>query len=95
MTPSAASPMVPVTMMLSPGFAVARRTMAPCGTAPNAVIDTDSGPVYSLPLEEVLLADCAELVRDCSVVGVPTPEGARFVRDGKALSFARPSYSHF
>jgi acyl-CoA synthetase (AMP-forming)/AMP-acid ligase II len=41
------------------------------------VIDTDDGPVYSLPLEEVLLADCAELVRDCSVVGVPTPEGAR------------------
>jgi len=37
------------------------------------VIDTATGPVYSLPLEEVLLADCAELVRDCSVVGVPTP----------------------
>ncbi|HEY3014657.1 MAG TPA: class I adenylate-forming enzyme family protein [Nocardioides sp.] len=39
------------------------------------VIDTATGPVYSLPLEEVLLADCAELVRDCSVVGVPTPDG--------------------
>jgi acyl-coenzyme A synthetase/AMP-(fatty) acid ligase len=41
------------------------------------VIDTDDGPVYSLPLEEVLLADCAELVRDCSVVGVPSREGGR------------------
>jgi len=39
------------------------------------VIDTTAGPVYSLPLEEVLLADCAELVRDCSVVGVPSPAG--------------------
>ncbi|MET9618758.1 class I adenylate-forming enzyme family protein [Kitasatospora indigofera] len=39
------------------------------------VIDTVSGPVYSLPIEEVLLADCADLVRDCSVVGVPGPPG--------------------
>ncbi|WP_328957757.1 class I adenylate-forming enzyme family protein [Kitasatospora purpeofusca] len=39
------------------------------------VIDTSSGPVYSLPVEEVLLADCAELVRDCSVVGVPGAGG--------------------
>ncbi|MFJ4670127.1 class I adenylate-forming enzyme family protein [Kitasatospora purpeofusca] len=39
------------------------------------VIDTPSGPVYSLPVEEVLLADCAELVRDCSVVGVPGAAG--------------------
>ncbi len=35
------------------------------------VIDTADGPVYSLPIEEVLLADCDALVRDCSVVGVP------------------------
>lgn len=35
------------------------------------VIDTAAGPVYSLPIEEVLLADCDEIVRDCSVVGVP------------------------
>ncbi|WAL74929.1 class I adenylate-forming enzyme family protein [Kitasatospora sp. YST-16] len=41
------------------------------------VIDTLDGPVYSLPLEEVLLADCAELVRDCSVVGVPHPAGGQ------------------
>ncbi|TYC66683.1 long-chain fatty acid--CoA ligase [Streptomyces sp. CB01881] len=39
------------------------------------VIDTTSGPVYSLPIEEVLLADCADLVRDCSVVGVPGAVG--------------------
>ncbi|GAA1402070.1 acyl-CoA synthetase [Kitasatospora putterlickiae] len=39
------------------------------------VIDTVAGPVYSLPIEEVLLADCAELVRDCSVVGVPGTAG--------------------
>ena len=41
------------------------------------VIDTASGPVYSLPIEEVLLADCADLVLDCSVVGVPAEDGAR------------------
>jgi acyl-coenzyme A synthetase/AMP-(fatty) acid ligase len=39
------------------------------------VIDTAAGPVYSLPLEEVLIADCADVVRDCSVVGVPGPAG--------------------
>jgi acyl-coenzyme A synthetase/AMP-(fatty) acid ligase len=39
------------------------------------VIDTATGPVYSLPLEEVLLADCADLVRDCSVIGVSAGEG--------------------
>jgi len=39
------------------------------------VIDTATGPVYSLPLEEVLIADCADVVRDCSVVGVPGPAG--------------------
>ncbi|MEK2493896.1 class I adenylate-forming enzyme family protein [Kitasatospora purpeofusca] len=39
------------------------------------VIDTAAGPVYSLPVEEVLLADCAELVRDCSVIGVPGAAG--------------------
>ena len=38
------------------------------------VIDTATGPVYSLPLEEVLLADCSDLVRDCSVIGVPAGE---------------------
>ncbi len=41
------------------------------------VIDTSTGPVYSLPIEEVLLADCADLVLDCSVVGVPAVDGAR------------------
>jgi acyl-coenzyme A synthetase/AMP-(fatty) acid ligase len=41
------------------------------------VIDTATGPVYSLPIEEVLLADCADLVLDCSVVGVPSADGAR------------------
>ncbi|MGW2218591.1 class I adenylate-forming enzyme family protein [Nonomuraea sp. NPDC001684] len=39
------------------------------------VIDTAAGPVYSLPVEEVLIADCADLVQDCSVVGVPGPGG--------------------
>ncbi|MER8187880.1 class I adenylate-forming enzyme family protein [Kitasatospora sp. NPDC094015] len=39
------------------------------------VIDTVDGPLYSLPVEEVLLADCAELVQDCSVIGVPGPAG--------------------
>jgi acyl-CoA synthetase (AMP-forming)/AMP-acid ligase II len=39
------------------------------------VIDTADGPVYSLPIEEVLLADCADLVRDCSVIGVPAEGG--------------------
>ncbi|GAB1510125.1 class I adenylate-forming enzyme family protein [Actinophytocola sp. KF-1] len=41
------------------------------------VIDTAGGPVYSLPLEEVLLADCDEIVQDCSVIGVP--DGAAMV----------------
>lgn len=41
------------------------------------VIETAAGPVYSLPLEEVLLADCAGLVQDCAVVGVPGSNGAR------------------
>lgn len=40
------------------------------------VIDTADGPAYSLEIEEVLLADCAEYVRDCSVVGVPDAAGA-------------------
>jgi acyl-coenzyme A synthetase/AMP-(fatty) acid ligase len=39
------------------------------------VIDTVDGPVYSLPIEEVLLADCDEIVQDCSVVGVPAGAG--------------------
>jgi acyl-coenzyme A synthetase/AMP-(fatty) acid ligase len=39
------------------------------------VIDTVAGPVYSLPVEEVLIADCADLVVDCSVIGVPAPGG--------------------
>ncbi len=40
------------------------------------VIDTAAGPVYSLPIEEVVLADCADLVLDCSVIGVPGEDGA-------------------
>lgn len=40
------------------------------------VVDTADGPAYSLEIEEVLLADCAEHVRDCSVVGVPDAAGA-------------------
>jgi acyl-coenzyme A synthetase/AMP-(fatty) acid ligase len=35
------------------------------------VIDTAEGPVYSLPIEEVLLADCSDCIMDCAVVGVP------------------------
>jgi acyl-coenzyme A synthetase/AMP-(fatty) acid ligase len=38
-------------------------------------IDTAAGPVYSLPIEEVLLADCAAIVQDCSVIGVPNGHG--------------------
>ena len=36
--------MVPVTTTWSPALAVERRTMVPCGTVPNAVIETDIGP---------------------------------------------------
>jgi len=39
------------------------------------VIDTVSGPVYSLQIEEVLLADCADIVRDGVVIGVPAGGG--------------------
>ena len=41
------------------------------------VIDTADGPVYSLELEEVLIADCADEVLDASVVGVPSPGGGQ------------------
>jgi acyl-coenzyme A synthetase/AMP-(fatty) acid ligase len=41
------------------------------------VMETSTGPVYSLPIEEVLLADCAGLVQDCAVIGVPSADGAR------------------
>lgn len=39
------------------------------------VIDTASGPVYSLQLEEILLADCGDIVRDGVVIGVPAGSG--------------------
>jgi acyl-coenzyme A synthetase/AMP-(fatty) acid ligase len=39
------------------------------------VIDTVDGPVYSLPVEEVLIADCADVVLDCSVIGLPAADG--------------------
>ncbi|MFB9238216.1 class I adenylate-forming enzyme family protein [Plantactinospora siamensis] len=39
------------------------------------IIDTLDGPVYSLELEEVLIADCWDHIRDCNVVGVPGPDG--------------------
>ncbi len=39
------------------------------------VIDTAAGPVYSLPIEEVLLADCADLIMDCAVVGIQGAHG--------------------
>ena len=42
--PSAASPIVPVTMMWSPARAPARRTMVPRRHVPNAVIEIISGP---------------------------------------------------
>jgi acyl-CoA synthetase (AMP-forming)/AMP-acid ligase II len=41
------------------------------------VIDTTAGPAYSLPIEEILLADCGDVVRDCSVLGVPGPAGGQ------------------
>ena len=43
-SPSAASPIVPVTTTRSPGAAPARRTILPCGTAPNAAIEIVTGP---------------------------------------------------
>jgi acyl-coenzyme A synthetase/AMP-(fatty) acid ligase len=43
------------------------------------VMDTASGPQYSLPFEEVLLADCADLFYDCAVVGVPGTDGGAVV----------------
>src|SRR5436305_1236358 len=42
--PRAASPIVPVTMTRSPGFAPLRRTILPAGTRPNAAIEIVSGP---------------------------------------------------
>src|SRR5581483_2247289 len=44
MTPSAASPIVPVTNTLSPTFAPARRTIVPAGTLPNIAIEIVTGP---------------------------------------------------
>jgi acyl-coenzyme A synthetase/AMP-(fatty) acid ligase len=41
------------------------------------IIDTATGPVYSLLLEEVLIADCSDLVLDASVIGMATDDGAR------------------
>lgn len=43
------------------------------------VIDAEDGPVYSLPLEEVLLADCGDVVQDCAVFGVPDGNGSRHI----------------
>ena len=43
-SPSAASPIVPVTTMRSPALAPVRRTILPCGTAPKAAIDIVIGP---------------------------------------------------
>jgi acyl-coenzyme A synthetase/AMP-(fatty) acid ligase len=39
------------------------------------VINTADGEVFSLPIEEVLLADCSELVQDCSVIGLSGAQG--------------------
>jgi acyl-CoA synthetase (AMP-forming)/AMP-acid ligase II len=41
------------------------------------IIDTATGPVYSLLLEEVLIADCSDVVLDASVIAMATEEGAR------------------
>ena len=41
------------------------------------VIDTLAGPVYTLQLEEVLIADVSEYVQDCSVFGIPGPDGGQ------------------
>jgi len=40
------------------------------------VIDTSAGPIYSLPIEEVILADVSEWIVDCAVVGVPGANGS-------------------
>ena len=39
------------------------------------VIDTAEGPIYSLPIEEVMLADVSEWIVDCAVVGVSAATG--------------------
>lgn len=41
------------------------------------VIDTVDGPAYSLPIEEILIADCSDVVLDCAVVGVASPAGGQ------------------
>jgi acyl-coenzyme A synthetase/AMP-(fatty) acid ligase len=41
------------------------------------VIDTLTGPAYCLEIEEVLIADCWDYVRDCNVVGIPGPNGGQ------------------
>jgi thiamine-monophosphate kinase len=54
--------------------------------------------VLTLPGEQVaaLWAAAAAAGVRVSVIGsVVTGQGARFLQDGKALTFARPSYSHF
>ena len=43
-TPSAASPIVPVTKTRSPALAPARRTIVPSGTVPNMAMETTIGP---------------------------------------------------
>ena len=54
--------------------------------------------VLTLPAEQVaaLWAAAAAVGVRVSVIGsVVSGQGARFLQDGKALTFARPSYSHF
>jgi acyl-coenzyme A synthetase/AMP-(fatty) acid ligase len=46
------------------------------------VIDTADGPVYSLPIEEILIADCDSMVQDCAVIGVPSSQGTGSVPIG-------------
>ena len=54
------------------------------------VIDTADGPVYSLQLEEVLLADCADTILDCAVVGVPAANGV----GQSPIAVVRPQPGH-
>lgn len=54
------------------------------------VIDTADGPVYSLQLEEVLLADCADTILDCAVVGVPAANGV----GQSPIAVVRPQPDH-
>ena len=54
-----------------------QRATSTISTARSTSSTPSPGPVYTLQLEEVLIADVAEYVQDCSVFGVPGPDGGQ------------------